>query len=371
MSDPDLSRLSKRHVPEPRAEAAFSARRAAMETFEASQTISSTAPQGSAAAGRLSRIATLMWRSFMNTRLLTGTALATLMIAPIAGIATWQIMQTRDSAPVIFTEPLAKKGVGAVEVGVDKNAMPQTALVDPVEPAKPAAPPEIQEQRTDPEFSAKVKTETDALMRAEGEVALASPPASSSVPLAELKAGGAPANGVMRQKLMQAPVASPQASNEAADYLSDPDFAVAQPERMIAPVPPMSDQIMIDEENRDKFPETKSNSVIAVKDQPVSTFSVDVDTSGYSAVRRMLSYGALPEPDAVRVEEMVNYFPYAYPGPEKADEAFKANVTVTPSPWNQNTKLLHIGIKGYDLPPQEQKPANLVFLLDVSGSMDF
>jgi Ca-activated chloride channel homolog len=359
MSDPDLdlNRMSKRRVPEPRAEAAFSARRAAMDAFQASQTISSTAPQGSAAAGRLSRIATLMWRSFMNTRLLTGTALATLMIAPIAGIATWQIMQTRDSAAVIVTEPLAKKNVGAVEVGVDKNAMPQTALVDPVQPAKPAAPAEVDQVRAEAELAAKTKTESETMMRAEGEVVPMPELVDDLQPLAELKAGGAPADGVMRQKLMQEPAASADSAVTAA------------PEAMIAPAP-MPDPMVLDEENRDKFPQTKSNSIIAVTEQPVSTFSVDVDTSGYSAVRRMLNMGALPEQDAVRIEEMVNYFPYAYSGPEKAEEAFKANVTVTPSPWNENTKLLHIGIKGYDLPVTEQKPANLVFLLDVSGSMD-
>jgi Ca-activated chloride channel family protein len=124
------------------------------------------------------------------------------------------------------------------------------------------------------------------------------------------------------------------------------------------------------EENRDNFPEAKSNSVVATAEQSVSTFSVDVDTSGYSSLRRALNQGVLPEPDTVRIEEMVNYFPYGYKGPDSASEAFKANVTVTPTPWNENTKLLHVGIKGYDLPVTEQKSANLVFLIDVSGSMD-
>ncbi len=195
------------------------------------------------------------------------------------------------------------------------------------------------------------------MMQAEGEIAMAPPPVSAAEPMQELAAGNAPVAGATRHKLMQAPAGS--ADNAVA----------AAPEAMIAPAP-MPDAMVLDEESRDTFPEAKSNSVVSVAQQPVSTFSVDVDTSGYSAVRRMLNFGALPEPDAVRVEEMVNYFPYAYPGPEKAEDAFKANVTVTPTPWNQNTKLLHIGIKGYDLPATEQKPANLVFLLDVSGSMD-
>ncbi len=133
---------------------------------------------------------------------------------------------------------------------------------------------------------------------------------------------------------------------------------------------PLPDRRSVERESRDKFPEFKSNKVVVVAEQPVSTFSVDVDTSGYSSMRRTLNIGGIPDRESVRIEELVNYFPYAYPGPEKAEDAFKANVTVTPTPWNPNTKLLHVGIKGYDLPAAEQKPANLVFLLDVSGSMD-
>jgi Ca-activated chloride channel homolog len=132
---------------------------------------------------------------------------------------------------------------------------------------------------------------------------------------------------------------------------------------------PQQDQRII-VEDRDKFPAFKSNTAVSVATQPVSTFSADVDTSGYSSLRRALNNGIVPDKESVRIEEMVNYFPYAYAGPEKAEEAFKANVTVTPSPWNKNNKLLHVGIKGYDLQAAEQKPANLVFLLDVSGSMD-
>ena len=78
----------------------------------------------------------------------------------------------------------------------------------------------------------------------------------------------------------------------------------------------------------------------------------------------------LPQDDAVRVEELVNYFPYDYPGPASADEPFAATVTVMPTPWNAGTKLVHIGIKGYDIAPAERPRANLVFLIDTSGSME-
>ena len=103
---------------------------------------------------------------------------------------------------------------------------------------------------------------------------------------------------------------------------------------------------------------------------PVSTFSIDVDTASYSFVRRSLKEGLLPDPDTVRVEEMINYFPYDWKGPDSAATPFNSTVTVMPTPWNENTKLMHVAIKGYDVIPAEKPKANLVFLLDVSGSMD-
>ena len=95
----------------------------------------------------------------------------------------------------------------------------------------------------------------------------------------------------------------------------------------------------------------------SVVSEPVSTFSIDVDTASYAYVRQsIMNGGHLPEPDSVRVEEMINYFPYDWKPPESAKEAFKANVTVMPTPWNANTKLMHIGIKGYDVQLGEQPP---------------
>ncbi len=123
------------------------------------------------------------------------------------------------------------------------------------------------------------------------------------------------------------------------------------------------------EESRDRFDATNINPVKPVASEPVSTFSTDVDTASYAFVRRALNDGRLPPKDAVRVEEMINYFPYAYPAPETADVPFKPTVTVLPSPWNANNKLVHIAIKGYDIKSVERPRANLVFLIDVSGSM--
>jgi Ca-activated chloride channel family protein len=131
-----------------------------------------------------------------------------------------------------------------------------------------------------------------------------------------------------------------------------------------APPPPV--------EGRDRFEHFELNSIKqpAIESERVSTFSADVDTSSYSFVRRQLEQGVLPQKDAVRVEEMVNYFDYSWPAAESREQPFRPTVVVSDSPWGKGRKLIHIGIKGYELPARERPDANLVMLLDVSGSMD-
>lgn len=121
---------------------------------------------------------------------------------------------------------------------------------------------------------------------------------------------------------------------------------------------------------RDRFNAAADNPVIATGDNPFSTFSIDVDTASYSYTRRLLNQGRLPAKDAVRLEEMVNYFDYQYPQPQSTAQPFTTSVTVLDSPWRAGNKLLHIGIQGYAVPSAEIPQANLVFLLDVSGSMN-
>jgi Ca-activated chloride channel family protein len=122
--------------------------------------------------------------------------------------------------------------------------------------------------------------------------------------------------------------------------------------------------------NTSRFPQATPNPVKIAADEPVSTFSIDVDTASYGVVRDYLHGGSLPPADAVRIEEMVNYFDYSYPLPQTRDAPFRASYAVYPSPWNADTEILHIGIKGFDLPKAARPPANLVFLIDSSGSMD-
>jgi Ca-activated chloride channel family protein len=115
---------------------------------------------------------------------------------------------------------------------------------------------------------------------------------------------------------------------------------------------------------------TSDSAVKQVAMEQTSTFSIDVDTGAYSNVRRFLMNGQLPPKDAVRVEELINYFSYDYPKPEAGGEPFRVTTAVERTPWNNETYLLHVGIKGYEPPAGERPAANLVFLVDVSGSMD-
>jgi Ca-activated chloride channel family protein len=121
--------------------------------------------------------------------------------------------------------------------------------------------------------------------------------------------------------------------------------------------------------NTEEYAGIEDNPVRRVSDHPVSTFSVDVDTGSYSNVRRMLRMGVRPPPDAVRAEEFINYFSYGHPAPATRDVPFRVTTEVAPSPWDPKRHLLMVGIKGYDVPKAELPPANLVFLVDTSGSM--
>ncbi|MFM9841468.1 MAG: vWA domain-containing protein [Dongiaceae bacterium] len=119
----------------------------------------------------------------------------------------------------------------------------------------------------------------------------------------------------------------------------------------------------------ENYQDFKTNPVKLVAEEPVSTFSIDVDTASYANVRRFLTQGVLPPVDAVRTEELINYFDYGYALPESKAEPFRADVALFDSPWDSGSQILRVGIQGYDIPAATRPPANLVFLVDTSGSM--
>ncbi|MES2441863.1 MAG: VWA domain-containing protein [Pseudomonadota bacterium] len=149
-------------------------------------------------------------------------------------------------------------------------------------------------------------------------------------------------------------------SGQSAGYVTEETVADVSDADLAAMTP----------EQREQYKTNTISPVHRVAEAPVSTFAVDVDTAAYSNVRRFLTQGQTPPKDAVRTEELVNYFRYDYPLPRNPAEPFSVTTDVAQTPWNPATRLLRVGLRGYDLSYRQRPAANLVFLVDVSGSMD-
>ncbi|MDJ0640100.1 MAG: VWA domain-containing protein [Paracoccaceae bacterium] len=183
-------------------------------------------------------------------------------------------------------------------------------------------------------------------------------------------------DAVMAEPAMEAEIAEELADAPVAGLQSARRDQALTRESLIAPAPAeqkrarmSSDAIIVQpESDTEAFANAPQSALKVVTEEPVSTFSIDVDTASYSVVRSSLMAGRLPPRDAVRVEEIVNYFPYDYATSE-AEHPFQPTISVVPTPWNEGTELVHIGIQG-DMPAVEDRPPlNLVFLIDTSGSM--
>lgn len=124
-----------------------------------------------------------------------------------------------------------------------------------------------------------------------------------------------------------------------------------------------------EEYNTEDYDRIVENRFLTATQNPLSTFSIDVDEAAYSNIRRYINNGSIPPVGAVRIEEMINYFDYTYPQPTN-DEPLSVNTELSECPWNQQHRLVHIGLQGKEVPLQNLPNANIVFLIDVSGSMD-
>jgi Ca-activated chloride channel family protein len=332
VDDNELKRLSGLQAPSPSAEAKARALAAAMQAFDEKNF--TTASQGSESRLRLTDRVLKIWRETMQKKLLATPAIAGLVALPIAGYATFYLM---EESPLNFggsqvtDDPVVRQDATSTEPAKEKKADAESNSLDALTrlQALPESPPKAEA----PANSA------------------APPPAALSRDVSGLVAP-APAEP------QQAPAGAVPGTTAASKMTADQSAG--------API----DILPQAEENRDRFEEFKTNPVRSAATDPVSTFSIDVDTASYSLVRRSLKEGILPQPDTVRVEEMVNYFPYDWKGPDTASTPFNSTVTVMPTPWNGHTKLMHVAIQGFDVQPAEQPKANLVFLLDVSGSMN-
>jgi Ca-activated chloride channel homolog len=130
----------------------------------------------------------------------------------------------------------------------------------------------------------------------------------------------------------------------------------------------MSESRIRSQPNTAAYPHLIENSFLTALNHPLSTFSIDVDTASYANIRRFLTAGRMPPQDAVRLEEMVNYFKYNYPQP-RGEAPFAANIEIAGCPWNSEHRLVRIGLKGREIAQDKRPPSNFVFLIDVSGSM--
>ncbi len=133
---------------------------------------------------------------------------------------------------------------------------------------------------------------------------------------------------------------------------------------------PQADIVAAPTPNTEAFANDDTNPLKITSEDPVSTFSIDVDTAAYSVVRSSLSRGQLPPAGAVRIEELINYFPYDYPAPDAGDAPFRPTVSTFQTPWNADTQLVHIALQGEMPALDDRPPLNLVFLIDTSGSMN-
>ncbi|MEM6637958.1 MAG: von Willebrand factor type A domain-containing protein [Pseudomonadota bacterium] len=262
---------------------------------------------------------------------------------PISDRAGWTA-RTRDGVRTMLTTLTSRGGLAAstalVAVGIvfltpvgDRLPLPGRAPA-PVEPmpimAEPAVPPAPIMEEMDSEAGDRFRAAPTTLAE-EAPLGRTAPVALGSAPQAGLQSADGAVQAIPLPAPIPEPVVRPEADTEA-------------------------------------FANAEVNPVKVTAETPVSTFSVDVDTASYAVVRSSLIGGQLPPKDAVRVEEMINYFPYAYPAPD-GDMPFTANVSVFETPWNADTRLMRVALQG-ELPAIADRPAlNLVFLIDTSGSM--
>ncbi|PPD41351.1 MAG: hypothetical protein CTY15_13720 [Methylocystis sp.] len=360
MTEPDLTRL--KDVPPPREQAKRAALAAAMAAFDDAEKKSGSATQGNDAPIRLRDASsrtegkTQMRASQFNYGL--AASIAALMIAAPAAFYL-----SKFNAP-----------------GGGNFATVSGKLTD----AAPAPAPPREESKQDalaavqaPAAPAPAQSSTGSLGTVRGRLGVLVPPQTSG-PAGGGRVGSAanapaaPAKPAKMARQMEAerftsvpmPASAPLAKSKEAARAVANGLIMQAPQDAADMLPPLAEK-----EFRDQFDSKDVNPVKQVAQEPVSTFSIDVDTASYAFARRMINAGQLPPKDSVRVEEFINYFPYNYPQPESAEVPFKPTITVAPSPWNAHNRLVHVAVQGYALQSAQRPRANLVFLVDVSGSM--
>ncbi|MCX8509363.1 MAG: VWA domain-containing protein, partial [Rhodobacteraceae bacterium] len=195
------------------------------------------------------------------------------------------------------------------------------------------------------------------------------PKAAAVPPAAEVKNDTKEPKAAPRS-LEEAAVPAPESTGQVAAAPPAKDMILAEPTPEEILAEPTPEEMILPPADSEAYANDTPNPVKITAEEPVSTFSIDVDTASYAVVRSSVTNGDLPPPEAVRIEEMVNYFPYSYPAPEAGDAPFRASVNLFQTPWNKDTELLRIGLQGALPALADRPPLDLVFLIDTSGSME-
>ncbi len=369
MTDSDFEKLKNIEAPPPSKKAEQQALRAAMQAFEQAEDSAASKKakkfQGIKSALRLIHSTNqTLWRLIMKKQMIAGTALA--VVLAVAVTVTDTVIQKEGPVPKNVAQnnvdraapvpaPLAGPEMEELALPNDKASVAKVPQVKQNEKMQMQAGP-VARSRTD----SKVFHAVPSLPPPPAEADLALPQDLPESVVQAFKNGMPPNASVVidTSRLAVGKTKQEMGANNAASY------SIMPPHDHIPHQPYYKDV------GRDQFENITPNPVKKVSEVPVSTFSVDVDTASYAFVRKSLNNGMLPHKDAVRVEELINYFDYDYSLPKSAEQPFKPTVAVYHTPWNENTKLLHIGIKGHDIVADEKPRSNLVFLLDVSGSMN-
>ena len=357
----DKLKAALKASPAPDPDARAAALRLAMENFDRLQgsTDGSRLSQDRPArAGFLNGVLGML--KSLNTRpaLAATTSVAALMIGLFVAWPQVQESLRAPEKPKLVTEEIS----------------PPTPPVESKDEVADLGRADSRLQTTLPQEPMAPEAESLAITGALAEVEQAPPPGDATMtasPDAALKADAAP-------EMDQSGGTVPQATERALALGVDDGLALPAPATSAAKI--ANGQIALQDTPFDQFaqpdPDTEAfanaavNPVHVTAEEPVSTFSVDVDTASYAVVRSSLNAGQLPPAEAVRIEEMVNYFPYAYPAPTADGAPFTNTVTVMPTPWNPGTSLVHIALQGRLPDIDTRPPLNLVFLIDTSGSMD-
>lgn len=276
----------------------------------------------------------------------------------------------KNGAPVI--------GEGDVQLTPDTDPLLTDSTVDtsddrvdaPLTDQTAAAPGEVVTEQAIVKAPDLAQTTAPVTLPAEpivlGEVAGATSPADAE---AVTDAVGAAAPQV--QPVAPPATVAPLPEAELGRGMVQDGLAQAAPmDGFFAGTTTYRDVTIFPDPTTEAFANADVNPLHITAEEPVSTFSIDVDTASYSIIRQSLNAGQLPPADAVRIEEMINYFPYAYAAPDASDAPFQPTVSVMTTPWNPDTQLISIGIQGEMPAIADRPPLNLVFLIDTSGSME-